>query len=162
MGILDNTFSTLFGGQGRSNPGVVQKLERTLQRESALKRQLAQLQLRLSANAPDLDVKMDLLQFDVAQEKATVANLTAALLKAQEDLELEKANRSAAVHLLKKHGVVDGVAYASFTREQRVELVATAMDEVVGSETTSRWRARSPASVKSSSARESRGGSGSY
>jgi hypothetical protein len=154
MGILDNTFSALFRGPGRSNSGVAQKLERTLQRESALKRELAQLQLRVSASTPDLEIKMDLLQFDVAQEKATVANLTAALFKAQEDLELEKANRSAAIHLLKKHGVVDGVAYASFTREQRVELVATAMDEVVGRETTSRWRARSPASAKSSSARE--------
>jgi hypothetical protein len=46
---------------------------------------------------------------------------------------------------LKKHGVIDGVAYASFTREQRVELIAVAMDEVAGKETTSRWRARSPA-----------------
>jgi hypothetical protein len=154
MGILDNTINSLFRGPGLFNSGVAQKLERALQREKSLKSQLAQLQLRLSANAPDLDIKMDLLQFDVAQEKATVANLTAALIKAQEDLELEKANRSAAIHLLKKHGEVDGVAYSSFTREQRVELIATAMDEVVGRETTRRWRARSPASAKSSSARE--------
>ncbi|KQR74237.1 hypothetical protein ASG35_20895 [Burkholderia sp. Leaf177] len=151
MGILDSTFSTLFRGSGRSNPAVTQRLERTLERESALRRELAQLKTRVSASAPELQVKMDLMQFDVAQEKAAVASLTAALMQAQEDLELEKANRSAAIHLLKKHGVVDGLAYSSFTREERVELIASAMDEVVGSETTIRWKARSPASTRSQS-----------
>ena len=151
MGILDNTFSTLFRGAARSNPAVTQRLERTLERESALRRELAQLKTRVSASAPELQVKIDLMQFDVAQEKAAVASLTAALMQAQEDLELEKANRSAAIHLLKKHGVVDGVAYSSFTREERVELIASAMDEVVGSETTIRWKARSPASARSGS-----------
>lgn len=157
MGILANTFSTLFCGHGRSHPGLAQKLERALRREGDLKRELTQLQLRLSSVEPGIDVKMDLMKFDVAQEKAAVANLTAALLNAQEDLELEKANRSAAIHLLKKHGVIDGVAYASFTREQRVELIAVAMDEVAGKETTSRWRARSPASAKSGSSGKSKG-----
>jgi hypothetical protein len=151
MGILGNTFSTLFRGHGRSDPGMAQKLERALRRESDLKRELTQLRLGTSSDAPGDDVKMDLMKFDVAQEKAAVASLTAALLSAQEDLELEKANRSAAVHLLKKHGAIDGVAYASFTREQRVELIAAAMDEVAGKEMTSRWRARSPASAKSGS-----------
>ncbi|AME26588.1 hypothetical protein AX768_24795 [Burkholderia sp. PAMC 28687] len=151
MGILDHTFSTFFRGGARSNPAVTQRLERTLERESALRRELAQLKTRVSASAPELQVKMDLMQFDVSQEKAAVASLTAALMQAQEDLELEKANRSAAIHLLKKHGVVDGVAYSSFTREERVELIASAMDEVVGSETTIRWKARSPASARSGS-----------
>jgi len=151
MGILDNTFSTLFRAGARSDPAVTQRLARTLERESALRRELALLKTRVSASAPELQVKMDLMQFDVAQEKAAVASLTAALMQAQEDLELEKANRSAAIHLLKKHGVVDGVAYSSFTREERVELIASAMDEVVGSETTIRWKARSPAKAKSSS-----------
>jgi hypothetical protein len=157
MGILGNTFSTLFRGNGQSAPGMAQKLERALRREGDLKRELTQLQLKGSASGPDLDVTMDLMKFDVAQEKAAVASLTAALLSAQEDLELEKANRSAAVHLLKKHGVIDGVAYASFTREQRVELIAVAMDEVAGREMTSRWRARSPASAKSGSSGKSKG-----
>ena len=151
MGILGNTFSTIFRGNGQSAPGMAQKLERALRREGDLKRELTQLQARVSAMPPDIEVKMDLMKFDVAQEKASVASLTTALLEAQENLELEKANRSAAIHLLKKHGVVDGVAYASFTREQRVELIAVAMDEVAGKETTSRWRARSPASARSGS-----------
>lgn len=150
MGILDNTLFTFFRGDARANPAVSQRLERTLERESALRRELAQLKTRVAASAPELQVKMDLMQFDVTQEKAAVASLTAALMQAQEDLELEKANRSAAIHLLKKHGVVDGVAYSSFTREERVELIASAMDEVVGNETTLRWKARSPASAKSS------------
>jgi hypothetical protein len=168
MGILNNTFSTLFRSGARATPAATQRLERTLERESALRRELAQLKSRVSAtSAPELQVKMDLMQFDVAQEKATVASLTAALMQAQEDLELEKANRSAAIHLLKKHGVVDGVAYSSFTREQRVDLIASAMDEVVGHDTTTRWKARSPASAKSGSGQgsgkgASRGGSGSY
>jgi hypothetical protein len=102
MGILGNTFSTLFRFHGRSHPGLAQKLERALRREGDLKRELTQLQLRMSSDEPGIDVKMDLMKFDVAQEKAAVASLTAALLSAQEDLELEKANRSAAVHLLEE------------------------------------------------------------
>ena len=92
-----------------------------------------------------------MMRFDVARETAEVGHLHAALEKVQGDLMLEKANRSAAIHLLRKHGMVNGVAYASFSREQRVELIAAAMEEVAGKDTTIRWRERAPARASSRS-----------
>jgi hypothetical protein len=151
MGIIDNAIGTFFHGRRRPDTQVQRQLERTLKRESELTAQLSQLRLATFADAPGLDVKLDLLQFDVARETAEVARLQAALDKVQEDLKLEKANRSAAIHLLRKHGVVEGVAYASFSREQRVELIAAAMEEVAGKDTTIRWRERSPAQASSRS-----------
>jgi hypothetical protein len=151
MGIIDNAIGTFFHGRRRPDTQVQRQLERTLKRESELTAQLSQLRLATFADAPELDVKLDLLQFDVARETAEVARLQAALDKVQEDLKLEKANRSAAIHLLRKHGVVEGVAYASFSREQRVELIAAAMEEVAGKDTTIRWRERSPAQASSRS-----------
>jgi hypothetical protein len=149
MGIIDNAIGTFFHGRRRPDTQVQRQLERALKRESQLTAQLTQLRTDTSAQAPGLDVKLDLLQFDVARETAEVARLQAALDQAQEDLKLEKANRSAAIHLLRKHGVVEGVAYASFSREQRVELIAAAMEEVAGKDTTIRWRERSPAQASS-------------
>lgn len=149
MGIIDTAIGTLFHGRRRPDTQVQRQLDRTLKRESELTAQLTQLRLATSAQAPGLDVKLDLMRFDVARETAEVARLQAALDQAQEDLKLEKANRSAAIHLLRKHGVVDGVAYASFSREQRVELIAAAMEEVAGKDTTIRWRERSPAQASS-------------
>jgi len=147
MGIIDSALETLFHSR-RSQSAMERQLERTLKREVELTRQLAKLRLENSESAPELGIRLDLLQFDLAREKSEVARLAAELQKAQDDLKLEKANRSAAVHLLKKHGVIDGVAYASFTREQRVELIAQAMDEVAGTDLTSRWRERSPANAQ--------------
>jgi hypothetical protein len=100
-------------------------------------------------NTDHLKAELDVLKSELARERAMFAILVAELQTAEAELTLEKANRSAAVFLLKKYGVVDGAAYASYSREQRVELLAAAMDEVVGKDTTSRWRARSPASRKS-------------
>jgi hypothetical protein len=149
MGIIDNAIGTLFYGRRRPDAQVQRQLECALACESELKAQLAQLQLATSADAPGLDVKLDLMRFDVARETAEVARLQVELDKAQEDLKLEKANRSAAIHLLRKHGVVDGVGYASFSREQRVELIAGAMEEVAGKDTTIRWRERLQAHASS-------------
>jgi hypothetical protein len=149
MGIIDNAIGTFFHGRRRPDAQVQRQLERTLKRESELTAQLTQLRATNFTDAPGLDVKLDLLRFDVARETAEVSRLQAELDKAQEDLKLEKANRSAAIHLLRKHGVVDGVAYASFSREQRVELIAAAMEEVAGKDTTIRWRERSPAQASS-------------
>jgi hypothetical protein len=147
MGIIDNALETLFPGRRRSDSGVQRQLERTLKREFELTQQLAKLRLQGAASAPELEIRLDLLQFDLAREKSEVTRLETELQKARDDLKLEKANRSAAIHLLKKHGVIDGVSYASFTREQRVELIAQAMDEVAGKDLTSRWRERSPANM---------------
>jgi len=42
MGILGNTFSTLFRGNGRSNPGITQKLERALSAEYTVNELIAE------------------------------------------------------------------------------------------------------------------------
>jgi len=58
--------------------------------------------------------------------------------------------------------VVNGVAYASFSREQRVELIAAAMEEVAGKDTMIRWRERSPARASSRSKDGPSGGGVAY
>jgi hypothetical protein len=162
MGIIDNAIGTLFRGRRRPDTQVRRQLEHMLKRESELTAQVAHLRLAASVDAPGLDVKLDLMRFDVARETAEVGHLHAALEKAQGDLMLEKANRSAAIHLLRKHGVVNGVAYASFSREQRVELIAAAMEEVAGKDTTIRWRERAPARASSRSKDGPAGGGPTY
>ena len=155
MGIIESTFGSLLRRRGGPQYSRDQLLEQSLKREQNLKGELAQMQLRVSAKTSDLEVKIDLLQFEVSQATSAAGRLQTELDEARNDLEVEKANRSAAVHLLKKHGVVDGVAYSSFTREQRASLIAEAMTEVSGAETTTRWLARAPASSTSAGKKRS-------
>jgi hypothetical protein len=153
MGLIDRAVGALFRRQGRFDNSVQAKLEQHPQQENdavrALELELEQWRAGVPSSSRDVEAELDALRSNVAHEQAALADLEAALQAAEADLQLEKANRSAAVYLLKKHGVVDGIAYASFSREQRVELLAAAMDEVAGKETTSRWRARAPASRRS-------------
>jgi hypothetical protein len=158
MGIIDNAIGTLFHNRRRPHRTLVRRQQQsTLSYDSNLTEQVTHLQLARFARTPAVDVTLDLMRFDLARETAEVARLGAALEKAQDDLKLERANRAAAVHLLRKHGVVEGVAYASFSRSQRVELIAAAMEEVAGHETTRRWRDRSPAQGSSRSRQQPSG-----
>lgn len=150
MGIIDSTFGSLLRRKGSPAYSRDQLLEQSLKRERDLKNELAIMQQRVSARSSDLEVKIDLLQFEVSQRMASIYGLQTDIEAIQSDLEIEKANRSAAVHLLRMHGMVEGVPYGSFTREQRAELIAQAIAELSGDDMRDRWLARAPASKTTS------------